>query len=177
VKVTIFHANQDDPRKCTARKMARFGLAELVDSPRRLPRDAVLLDPFADKAVSPEDADTFVLNGVTAVDCSWEQAETVFPMVEKHAEPRALPYLVAANPVHWGQPVNLSTAEAVAATAFICGYPEDAARLMDLWKWGPQFLRLNREPLEAYAACSTSSQVVAVQQEFVPRALLDASEE
>jgi pre-rRNA-processing protein TSR3 len=168
LKVTIFHANQDDPKKCTARKMARFGLADLVDSPRRVPRGSILLDPFAEKAVSAEDTDAMVLYGLSALDCSWEQAEATFQQARFNTEPRSLPYLVAANPVHYGQPVNLSTAEALAAAAYIVGYKEDAEAIMRLWTWGEQFFALNREPLEAYAACSTSREVVEVMKEFLP---------
>lgn len=168
MKIRIYHANQDDPKKCTARKLARFELAELVDSPRRLPKGAILLDPYATKSVSREDADAIALSGLAAVDCSWEEAERTFPVARQGLEGRALPYLVAANPVHWGQPVNLSTVEALAATAYICGYPETAEELLSLWKWGPQFLKLNQEPLDAYAACQRSGEVVEVMQEFVP---------
>jgi pre-rRNA-processing protein TSR3 len=168
VNITILHANQDDPKKCTARKMARFDLAELVQSPRQLPHEGVLLDPYADKAFSAEDADAVAVNGIVALDCSWEQAPSTFSLARRHLAPRALPYLVAANPLHFGQPVNLSTAEALAAAAYICGFREDAERIMDLWNWGRRFLELNREPLEAYAECETSAQIVAVMKEFLP---------
>jgi len=29
MKLVIYHANEDDPKKCTARKLARFGFVKL----------------------------------------------------------------------------------------------------------------------------------------------------
>ncbi len=64
---------------------------------------------------------------------------------------RRLPALLAGNPTNYGVLGKLSTAEAFAAALFITGFESDSNRVLSLFKWGPTFLTLNREPLEAYA--------------------------
>ncbi len=80
---------------------------------------------------------------------------------------RALPYLLAANPVNYGRPFVLSSAEALAAALLILGEGDHGRELLGKFSWGEQFLRLNHEPLEAYAAAENSAGVVAAQAEFV----------
>ena len=82
-------------------------------------------------------------------------------------EPRSLPYLIAANPTYYGRPTTLSTAEALAAALFILGDKEKAKVILSRFKWGPTFLDLNREPLEAYAAAENSTDVVEAQRQFM----------
>jgi pre-rRNA-processing protein TSR3 len=83
--------------------------------------------------------------------------------------PRSLPYLVAANPTHYGRPTILSTAEALSAALFILGERDRAKELLALFKWGPTFLELNRELLEVYARARDSAEVISLQREFIPR--------
>jgi pre-rRNA-processing protein TSR3 len=56
----------------------------------------------------------------------------------------AVPFLVAANPVNYGKPLQLTCAEAVAATMFIVGLKKEGKQLMSLFGWGPTFYRINR---------------------------------
>ena len=55
IRVFIFDAGQCDPKRCSARRLVRMGLAEQVTKLSRLPRKAILLDPYAKRALSPED--------------------------------------------------------------------------------------------------------------------------
>lgn len=167
IRLRILHAAQDDPKRCTARKLARFGLAELTESPRRVGRGMVLLDPEAERALSPADRDAALARGLLALDCSWKRVEASFGAARPGNGPRALPFLVAANPVNYGKPLMLSTAEALAAALRILGEPEQARATLAKFGWGEQFLTLNAEPLAAYAACRDSRDVVAVQEEFL----------
>jgi pre-rRNA-processing protein TSR3 len=168
VRIVVYHTNEDDPKKCTARKLHRMGLADLTERVAGVPRGAILLDPFAEKAVSSEDVEAAAASGLAALDCSWETAEGAFAHARRRTLPRALPYLVAANPVNFGKPSRLSTLEALAAALYIYGEMDQARALLGAYNWGVRFLEVNQEPLEAYRACRTSGEVVAAMREFLP---------
>jgi pre-rRNA-processing protein TSR3 len=163
----VRYEGDDDPDKCTARKLARFDLVDLHRSDRETPY-GVVLNPHAERALSPADADT---ERVVALDCSWESAgEARFSLPGDH---RALPYLVAANPVNFGRPMRLTTVEALAAALAVFGDVEGAETLLAKFTWGHTFLELNEEPLRRYADCADSTEVVAVQQEYLDRGAAD----
>lgn len=167
LRLVVYHVSQDDPKKNTARKLARFELCELVDRVSQVPRGAILLDPFAERALSRADEAAARQRGVVALDCSWKLAEEVFPEARKRTEPRALPWLVAANPVNWGKAFQLSTAEALASTCWMLGEAEQAKFMMGKFGWGNGFLALNENPLNDYAASATSKEVVQHQKEYM----------
>jgi pre-rRNA-processing protein TSR3 len=148
--------------------MAKFQRAVLVERMDKLPRRAVLLDPFAGTALSPADREIIKTRGIIAVDCSWEGAEEIFRKLNKRRrlEGRTLPMLLAANPVKFGKWGELSTLEALAASYYIMGEKETAREMLSIYTWGVRFLETNREPLDAYAACRDGAEVVKVQSEF-----------
>ena len=159
----VRYEGDDDPEKCTARKLERFGLVELHRSDRDTPY-GVVLNPHAERALSPADADC---GRLVALDCSWESAgEARFSLPGEH---RALPYLVAANPVNFGRPMQLTTVEALAGALAIFDRRERAEALLSKFTWGHTFLELNEEPLRRYADCEDSEAVVAVQSEYLDR--------
>ena len=80
---------------------------------------------------------------------------------------RALPFLLAANPVNFGRPFRLSTVEAFAAALYILGEKEQAALILGKFKWGQTFLELNLEPLERYSEAKDSSEIVQIQGEYM----------
>ena len=167
MELHVRYEGDDDPAKCSARKLARFDLAELHRSARATP-PGVVLNPFAERALSPADVDES--DRLVALDCSWETAEReAFDLRGAH---RALPFLVAANPVSYGTPFRLNTVEAFAGALCVLGEREHAERILGKFRWGHTFLELNDEPLRRYADCADSAEVVAVQQEY-----LDAGEE
>ncbi len=169
VRLVELLEDQCDPRKCTGRKLIRRGLAVGVGTVRALPRGAVVLDPRAAQALSPADAAVARRRGLVALDCSWRHVEASYEKhgLERVGVARALPFLLAANPVHYGQPMQLSTLEAFAAALFIFGEDAQARELIASYTWGPQFEILNTEPLKAYARAQDSTQVVAAQFEFI----------
>jgi len=159
----IYTANQCDPKRCTGRKMERFGLARSTRRWNNL-RGRLVLSPFSERALSPADK-TEVGRGLAALDCSWAHAEEVFGKMRLRE--RALPFLVAANPVNFGKPFKLSTVEAFAAALVILGERPQAEEILAKFSWGHVFLELNREPLEEYAAAKDSREVVAIQSEYL----------
>jgi pre-rRNA-processing protein TSR3 len=168
VRLVELLEDQCDPAKCTGRKLIRRKLAEGVSTVRGLPRGAVLLDPRSEKALSPEDARAARARGIVALDCSWKHVEESYGRhdLKGWTPGRALPFLLAANPLHYAQPMQLSTMEAFAAALFILGEDKQARELLASYTWGLQFEALNAQPLAAYAACATSGEVVKVQAEF-----------
>ena len=162
----IIHLQQDDPKKCTARMLSRRGLAivhERIGGPRR----GILLDPLCGKVLGPEDREIPHLP-VIALDCSWKSIEPSIKELDRtrRLQHRTLPLLLAASPVSWGKPGRLSTAEALAAALWLLGDTSQANDVLSSITWGEQFLKLNREPLEAYSSAETSADLVQLQFEF-----------
>jgi len=135
-----------------------------VPRPSALPKGAILLTPEADRALSRADAPRAERRGLAVLDVSWKRGE--FPKVPQ-ATPRALPYLLAANPVNYGKPFVLSSVEALAAALVVFGREDEARTILAKFVWGGQFLALNREPLDAYMSAKDSTGVVAAQAEFI----------
>ncbi|WP_456454161.1 DUF367 family protein [Methanopyrus sp.] len=167
----VLHTRDCDPKACTALRAHRMGLVELVRRPSDVPTGAVVLDPTVEKALSREDRDAVLGSGLVAVDCSWEHVHRYFGPLRRRCRRRILPYLIAANPVNYGKPCKLSTVEALAAALYILGFRREAERFISRFKWGPAFLELNRERLEAYRQAETSAEIVRAQEEFLPDGL------
>lgn len=154
----IYHAHHCDPRKCTATKLAKYHLVEVVHSLRDIPVNSLILDPFAEKALSPHDR---VYPSLTALDYSWEKKDL---FKRKFRNGRALPYLVAANPVNYGKPTKLSTAEALAAALYILGEKSKALNILQKFNWGKTFMSLNAEALETYSKAESSQEIIEIQE-------------
>ena len=55
MRLIVYHTDEDDPKKCSAKKLARFGHVNLEANIRRTPKNAILLNPFSEKSLSKED--------------------------------------------------------------------------------------------------------------------------
>ena len=168
VELHVRYEGDDDPQKCSARKLARFDLATLHRSARATP-PGIVLDPHADRALSPADAPdpsgAERAGRLVALDCSWETARAeAFDLEGPH---RSLPFLVAANPVNYGTPFRLNTVEAFAGALCVLGCRDRAATILGKFRWGHTFLELNDEPLRRYADCADSGGVIDVQAEYL----------
>lgn len=164
VRLVAFDEGRCDPKKCTAKHLARQGLLRVVPRLSALPKGAVLLHPHAETAFSPSDKAAVVRRGLCVLDTSWKTG--TFSHVPGVRE-RGLPYLVAANPINYGKPTVLSTVEALAAALVILGHPDQAEGLLSRFRWGPTFLTLNAEPLARYREARSSAEVVRAQEEFI----------
>jgi pre-rRNA-processing protein TSR3 len=169
ISLWVYHTAEDDPKKCSAKKMHRFGLVHLSSSIRKIPANMILLNPFAKKSISPEDRDVAEKCGILALDCSWNTAEQQFPGLKKKFRSRALPYVIAVNPVNYGKPLKLSTLEAFAASLYILGEVNQAKKLVSIYKWAPHFLEMNQEPLEEYRKAKNSAEIIEIMNQYLPQ--------
>ena len=168
-RLTIYHAKQCDPKRCTGLKLKRHGLARLVSRTRFLPKRAVVLNPFSEIAFSPADRKRVEDFGLVALDCSWEHAEKVL-LKQVKGTSRCLPILIAGNPVNFGKATKLTTVEALAGALYIAEFKKEAAKLLSVFTWGHTFLELNHALLENYASAKDSTEIVEMQRSFVGRA-------
>jgi pre-rRNA-processing protein TSR3 len=162
VRITIYHAAQDDPKKNTALRLKRRGFARIVTRVRFLPKRAIVLNPFSEIAFSPADKDRLENFGLAALDCSWEHAQKVMGEHVRGTS-RCLPILIAGNPVNFGKLTKLTTAEAIAASLYIAGFKKEAEQLMSIFTWGHTFLELNGMLLDNYKTAKDSAEIVKIQ--------------
>jgi pre-rRNA-processing protein TSR3 len=163
--VYVLLLKQDDPRKCTAAKIARHRLAKPLFRIKQIPTRSIVLNPFASEVLLPRDRSLAEQNGLVVIDCSWERVQTAFAM-RLPGEGRKLPTLLAANPVNYAKPHKLSSVEALAAALSIMGFKERAVRLLSLFKWGETFLTLNSEPLESYSLAGSVRAMTDAEAQF-----------
>ena len=157
-----YRDNSCDPRKCTVKKLEKAGFLKIFNKISQIPRNTLLLDPTAEQALSP--ADKYV-KSITVLDCSWVVLDT--GKVRSWRIRRALPFLIAANPVNFGKPCVLSSVEALAAALYIIGETDRAAELLSKVSWGNRFLEVNREPLGLYTSAKDSTEVIKIQELYI----------
>ncbi len=167
IKLFVYHTNDDDPKKCSAKKLARFNMVRLRHSLRGIPAHGVLLNPLARQSLSITDLPSATKHGIVAVDCSWKHAEPTFAMLSQHMHSRALPFLIPVNPVNYGKPGKLTTLEALAAALYILGKPDQATQLLKIYKWAPHFLTMNKEPLKDYHNARNSTEVIQKMHQYL----------
>ncbi|PHJ19961.1 duf367 domain-containing protein [Cystoisospora suis] len=134
----------------------------------------ILLTPFfkeRNKLLSKADLPIMQSGGLGVVDCSWnrvgeEGKSSRINMTRGNG--RFLPYLVAANPTHYGRPYELNCVEAFAAALIIVGYQEQAEDLLKLFKWGMNFALLNKEAFSRYcSAGETEASMIRAEREVL----------
>ncbi len=143
-KLFVVHYDQCDPKKCTSMKLKKFNLVKFLPKVRYLPRNTIILDPFASKTLDIQDKELVERFGLAVIDCSWKNASEVF---KKYRTGRKLPKMLAANGVNYGRWEKLSSAEAFAAALCLIDHIEFAELIMSKFSWGPAFFSLNEEIL------------------------------
>ena len=160
MQINVLMFNQDDPKKCTAAKLVRVGLAKKITSLRS---KTALLHPFSERTLLNNEKTTF--NSITAVDCSWNKAEEMFQ--KKYSGiPRKLPPLLAGNPVNYSKINKLTTVEALASASFILGNEELCSDLLAKFNWGHTFLELNENLLKDYQNAQSEDDVNSIITEY-----------
>ena len=151
---------QDDPKKCTAAKLIKFGLAKKITKSQS---KTVLLHPFAEKTLFHHEKSFFT--SITGIDCSWALAEQVF---QKNfvGISRKLPPLLAGNPVNYSKINKLTTVEAIAGAVYILGDKELSKKLLEKFNWGHTFLELNENLLNDYQKTNSDAQVKEIIREY-----------
>lgn len=159
VRVYVVLLHEDDPKKNTALKMIRSGLATPISG--RVRREVLTLNPYSGKYVGPWLRDYVAKNGILAVDASWKRLEpNKFRAIRGlHAR---LPPLLPGNPINYGRPCVLSTIEAVAAALYITGFFNMYERLIKLYKWMSTFHTLNENLLKSYSKVVTTEELIEV---------------
>jgi pre-rRNA-processing protein TSR3 len=153
-KLFFIDLKNDDPKKCTAKKLKHFKLAkEIFLTNRAILNNAIVLWPFSNNTYTSKYKDRLEKYGVVAIDTSWKLIENnILFFKEKYIFEYGLklPPLIAANPVSYGKPGRLSTVEALSAILYISNYTDYSRYILSKFKWGSTFIDINKELLEKY---------------------------
>lgn len=163
ISLIIYRIPQCNPKRCTALKMKRFGLAKVMS---RMSGIGILLNPYAKRILSKDDLEYGKKHGIVCLDCSWENAEKIFSGTKTERQ-RRLPFLLAANPVNYAKPFKLTTLEAFATSLYILGFQKDAEKILGIYSWGEGFLKLNKELLDDYEKAKNSEKIMEIEKEFL----------
>jgi len=161
MKIHILMYHQDDPKKCTAAKLIKFGLAKDV---KKINSKSLVLHPFSEKVLIP--SDKLHITSILGVDCSWNLAEKEFSKKKFYGIKRKLPPLLAGNPVNYSKLNKLTTVEAISASLFILGFKKHALDLLNKFKWGQTFYQLNKNLLEDYSRVKSETEIDSILKDY-----------
>jgi pre-rRNA-processing protein TSR3 len=123
--------------------LKKHGMIKVFSKMSMVPKRSIVLNPEFPMMLSPEDRNIAMRYGITVIDTSWKSPDNSVFHTLKAPFQRSLPRLLAANPINYGVPNLLSSAEALAAALFILGFPEQAMEILSKFKWGMSFIKLN----------------------------------
>ncbi|MFV2016657.1 MAG: DUF367 family protein [Candidatus Heimdallarchaeota archaeon] len=168
IKTNILYLDQCNKNRCSGARMLKLNLSNRINL-NKISR-SIVLSPFASQALSSADKKMATKYGITVIDGSWNRIQDSDKYFRK-GTPRALPFLIAANPVNYGKPTKLNCAEALASSLWILGERDAAEKLLFPFNWGNAFFDINYERLEGYANCENSSQIIDLQNRFLSEIL------
>ena len=151
---------QDDPKKCTAAKVVKFGLAQKI---KKINNKGLVLDPFSEKTLLPSSKSS--ITSIVGIDCSWNLADQAFSN-KFNGIKRKLPPLLAGNPVNYAKVNKLTTVEALSASLFILGFKDQGLSLLDKFKWGHTFYDLNKNLLDEYSKIESEDQIESILKDY-----------
>ena len=158
--VQILMFKQDDPTKCTAAKLVKFGIARQV---RKTSQKSLILDPFSKEFILKADGRN--VDSITAIDCSWELAQKMF-LRRFGGLSRKLPPLLAGNPVNYAKIGKLTTAEAIAGALYVIGLDDLAHSILNKFKWGHTFYDLNHNLLMDYSRACLQKEIIEIATDY-----------
>jgi pre-rRNA-processing protein TSR3 len=144
--------------------MERLGLLKEIKFNRNY--GGILLTPNGKKICSIEDHDIIATKGICVIDCSWAKFEEMHLDLHK-IETRSLPFMVAVNPVNFGKAYKLSCAEAFAACLFLGGFEKEARFILDHFKWGEHFFKVNEELFGKYKGIKSQDEFKEIQEKYI----------
>ena len=156
----VLMLKQDDPKKCSAAKLVKFGLAKPVT---RTTSRTLILNPFSKKILL--ESDKKLVHSITGIDCSWNLAVPAFQKPFSGIS-RKLPPLLAGNPMNYSKLNKLSTVEALAAAVYILGESDLTHTLLQKFKWGNTFFELNKNLLQDYTKAQSESEIFEICHEY-----------
>ena len=156
----VLMLKQDDPRKCSAAKLVKFGLAKPVT---RTASRTLILNPFSKKTLLKSDK-KFV-NSITGIDCSWNLVTSAFKKPFTGISIK-LPPLLAGNPMNYSKLNKLSTVEALAGAVYILGETDLTHNLLQKFKWGHTFFELNKNLLHDYSKAQSEAEILEICHEY-----------
>ena len=168
MEVKVVYLDQCNKKRCSGARLLKLNIARKIEINQI--KKSILLSPFTTTALSPADRTLALMQGITTIDGSWKQIQSSDPPFNR-GTPRALPFLIAANPVNYGKPTKLNCAEALAASLWLLGEREEAEKLLFPFNYGTAFFDINFERLEGYSQCENSTQVIDLQNKFLSEIL------
>jgi pre-rRNA-processing protein TSR3 len=169
VPLLLVFAGDDDPKRCSGRRLIRAGEVAEVPTSRPAPSGVVLLDPHSETPLSAADRPRALAAGLLGVDCSWNRIGSSgeypagIPWLGRLPTRRRLPWLIAANPQHHGRLAELNTAEAFAASLYVLREEARSRRILEPFAGGRTFFELNAAALASYARAGTAEGIRAVE--------------
>ena len=140
-RLVCLHLNECDRKKCTALKLKKFGLLEIVSDIKGRYRNSIILNPLSKTIISMNDRTIIENYGLMVIDCSWKKIFNLRNLNLRNS--RKLPSLIASNPVNYGKWEKLSSVEALSAALYITGFSEQADLILSKFSWGTEFKRIN----------------------------------
>jgi len=160
MKLQVLMFYQDDPKKCTAAKIVKFGLAQNI---KKIGNKGLVLDPFSEKTLLPKDKS--LINSIIGIDCSWNLADQAFSQKFSGIK-RKLPPLLAGNPVNYSKLNKLTTVEALSASLFILNFKDQGLELLNKFKWGHTFYELNQNLFDEYSKIKDEDQIEFILKDY-----------
>lgn len=165
-KVYMWEFAQNDPKRDSGSRLCKLGFARVL-KPKK-PFNGIVLSSETNHLISPKDREILENSGISGINCSWNRLEEIpFGLLGKPRYHRRLPLLFAANTVNYGKPFKMNTAEAIAASLYICGFKEESKLLLEPFSYGQEFIRLNYELLEAYSNAQSEKEIEEISASYL----------